>query len=161
MISIANIGAGIARAFPARSIDAGSRFRQHGAFGPESWPDHFLDMQSLWNSEDAANGGSDVLAQRVYSSRLLGRESALVLHGGGNTSAKATVRNFLGDEVEVLFIKGSGGNLATLGAEGFPAVKLDVLLRLAELPSLTDTEMVRQQRAAMLDPSGPNPIPTP
>lgn len=114
-------------------------------------------MQSLWNSDDAAACGSDTLSQRVYTSRLLGQNPALVLHGGGNTSAKDTIPDFFGNDVEVLYIKGSGGDLATIGPEGFPAVKLDVLLRLAELPSLSDAEMVRQQRAAMLDPYGPNP----
>ncbi len=114
-------------------------------------------MQSLWNSDEAAACGADPLSQRVYSSRLLGRNPALVLHGGGNTSAKATIPDFFGDPVEVLYIKGSGGDLAKIGPEGFPAVKLDVLLRLAELPVLTDAAMVREQRAAMLDPSGPNP----
>jgi rhamnose utilization protein RhaD (predicted bifunctional aldolase and dehydrogenase)/NAD(P)-dependent dehydrogenase (short-subunit alcohol dehydrogenase family) len=114
-------------------------------------------MQSLWKSDEAAAAGPDPLAQRIHSSRLLGSDPALVLHGGGNTSVKATMRNFFGDEVEVLFVKGSGGNLATLGAEGFPPVKLDVLRRLADLPSLTDAEMVREQRAAMLDPAFPNP----
>ena len=116
-----------------------------------------IDMQSLWTSDEAARCGGDLLAQRVYSSQLLGKDPALVLHGGGNTSVKATVKNFFGDEVEVLYIKGSGGNLATLGAEGFPAVKLDVLRRLADCPALTDAGMVREQRAAMLDPSSPNP----
>ena len=91
-------------------------------------------MQSLWNSDEAAACGADPLSQRVYSSRLLGRNPALVLHGGGNTSAKATIPDFFGDPVEVLYIKGSGGDLAKIGPEGFPAVKLDVLLRLAELP---------------------------
>lgn len=114
-------------------------------------------MQSLWNSDEATACGTDVLSQRVYSSRLLGREPELVLHGGGNTSAKDTVRNFFGEEVEVLYIKGSGGNLATLGPEGFPPVKLEVLRRIADLPSLSDAAMVREQRAAMLDPSGPAP----
>ncbi len=114
-------------------------------------------MQSLWNPVEAAACGTSLLAQRVHSSRLLGQNPALVLHGGGNTSVKATVLNFFGDEVEVLYIKGSGGNLATLGGEGFPAVKLDVLRRLADLSTLTDAEMVREQRAAMLDPAFPNP----
>jgi len=114
-------------------------------------------MQSLWNPVEAAACGTSLLAQRVHSSRLLGQNPALVLHGGGNTSVKATVRNFFGDEVEVLYIKGSGGNLATLGEEGFPAVKLDVLRRLADLATLTDAEMVREQRAAMLDPAFPIP----
>ena len=114
-------------------------------------------MESLWNPTDAAACGPDLLTQRIYSSRLLGRDPALVLHGGGNTSVKATIPDFFGDPTPVLYIKGSGGDLATLGPEGFPAVKLDTLLRLADLPTLTDESMVRQQRRAMLDPTGPNP----
>ncbi|MDB6133520.1 MAG: short-chain dehydrogenase [Verrucomicrobiales bacterium] len=114
-------------------------------------------MQSLWSDEEARACGDDALALRVYTSRLLGRDPELVLHGGGNTSVKATVSDFFGDPVEVLYIKGSGGDLAKIGPEGFAAVKLSVLLRIADLPTLTDAEMVREQRAAMLDPASPNP----
>src|SRR6478736_1549536 len=114
-------------------------------------------MQSLWSDEEARACGDDALALRVYTSRLLGRDPELVLHGGGNTSVKATVSDFFGDPVEVLYIKGSGGDLAKIGPEGFAAVKLSVLLRMADLPTLTDAEMVREQRAAMLDPASPNP----
>lgn len=114
-------------------------------------------MQNLWtDSEAAAFAGSD-LSLRVYTSRLLGREPQLVLHGGGNTSVKCMVTDFFGEEQEVLYIKGSGGDLATIDANGFPAVKMSVLRRMAELPALTDTDMVREQRAAMLDPDSPNP----
>jgi len=45
---------------------------------------------------------------RVYTSRLIGQEENLVLHGGGNTSAKATITTLLGDEMEVIYVKGSG-----------------------------------------------------
>ncbi|RYD31096.1 MAG: SDR family NAD(P)-dependent oxidoreductase, partial [Verrucomicrobiaceae bacterium] len=114
-------------------------------------------MQSLWSDEEARACGDDALALRVYTSRLLGRDPELVLHGGGNTSVKATVSDFFGDPVEVLYIKGSGGDLAKIGPEGFAAVKLSVLLRIADLSTLTDAEMVREQRAAMLDPASPNP----
>lgn len=114
-------------------------------------------MQSLWNDTEAARAAGDDLALRVYTSRLLGSNPDLVLHGGGNTSVKSEVRNFFGDREEVLYIKGSGGDLATIGPEGFPAVRMSVLLRMADLPDLSDADMVREQRAAMLNPGAPNP----
>ncbi len=67
----------------------------------------------------AARHGED-LALRVYTSRLLGREPALVLHGGGNTSVKSRVVDLLGDATDVLFVKGSGADLATVEPRGFP-----------------------------------------
>lgn len=94
---------------------------------------------------------------RVYSSRLLGQEPDLVLHGGGNTSVKATLPNFFGDPEEILYVKGSGWDLATIEAPGFAPVRLNVLQRLAQRQQLSDSEMVAQQRAAMLDPHAPNP----
>ena len=99
----------------------------------------------------------DPLQMRVYTSRLLGKEAALVLHGGGNTSVKATARDVFGDEIEVLYVKGSGWDLATIEAPGFAAVRLAVLQRMATLEELSDTDMVKSQRAAMLDPAAPNP----
>jgi rhamnose utilization protein RhaD (predicted bifunctional aldolase and dehydrogenase)/NAD(P)-dependent dehydrogenase (short-subunit alcohol dehydrogenase family) len=114
-------------------------------------------MQSFWNDAEAAACGGDDLALRVYTSRLLGRDPSLVLHGGGNTSVKAKVANLFGDEEEVLYVKGSGWDLATIEAEGFAPVRLETLQRMADLPSLSDPEMVRAQRAAMTDPYAPNP----
>lgn len=114
-------------------------------------------MQSLWNQDEAAACNGNPLALRVYTSRLLGREPSLVLHGGGNTSVKATVANLFGEEEEILYVKGSGWDLATIEAPGFAPVKLDVLKKMAELPELTDTDMVKNQRAAMTDPGAPNP----
>ncbi len=114
-------------------------------------------MESLWNDCDARNCGDDLLQLRVYTSRLLGRETSLVLHGGGNTSVKATVTDLFGDAIETLYVKGSGWDLATIEAEGFAPVRLDVLRRMAELETLSDTDMVQAQRAAMLDPSAPTP----
>jgi rhamnose utilization protein RhaD (predicted bifunctional aldolase and dehydrogenase) len=114
-------------------------------------------MQNRWNDATAQACGDDPLQLRVYTSRLLGRESALVLHGGGNTSVKAVTRTFLGEEVEVVYVKGSGHDLATIGPEGFAPVRRGVLLRLAEMDDLTDTEIVREQRAGMLDPYAPSP----
>lgn len=114
-------------------------------------------MQSLWNDAEAAACNGDPLVLRVYTSRLLGREPSLVLHGGGNTSVKAEVENLFGERESVLYVKGSGWDLATIEAEGFAPVRLAVLQRMAELPTLADPEMVRAQRAAMTDPYAPNP----
>ena len=114
-------------------------------------------MRSKWNDADAAAVAADPLALRVYTSRLLGSDPSLVLHGGGNTSVKATAPNIFGDEDEVLFVKGSGWDLATIEAPGFAPVRLDVLRRLAELGELSDSAMVTAQRAAMTDPYAPNP----
>lgn len=114
-------------------------------------------MKSLWNEKEVKNIGQDPLALRVYTSRLLGRDTSLVMHGGGNTSVKAKVRDFFGIEQEVLYIKGSGWDLATIEAKGFAAVKMDALLRMAAMKQLTDADMVLQQRAAMLNPHAPNP----
>ena len=67
-------------------------------------------MESLWN-DDQARGFAGDLAQRVYTSRLLGRDPSLVLHGGGNTSVKIRERNLVGDEEDILYVKGSGCDL--------------------------------------------------
>ena len=113
-------------------------------------------MQSRWNDAEAARCATP-LQLRVYTSRLLGREPALVLHGGGNTSVKAGAPNLFGETEALLYIKGSGWDLATIEAAGFAPVKLDVLRRMAELGELSDGDMVRAQRAAMTDPGAPTP----
>ncbi len=97
------------------------------------------------------------LALRVYTSRLIGRDPALVLHGGGNTSVKTVRVDELGAEVEVLCVKGSGGDLATLGPEGLPAVRLAPLLALESLETLSDEAMVNALRTRLLDAAAPTP----
>jgi rhamnose utilization protein RhaD (predicted bifunctional aldolase and dehydrogenase)/NAD(P)-dependent dehydrogenase (short-subunit alcohol dehydrogenase family) len=113
-------------------------------------------MKSLWNNDEAAKYTDD-LGLRVYTSRLLGQETALVLHGGGNTSVKANATNLFGETEELLYVKGSGWDLVTIEAAGFAPVKLDVLKKMAQLEQLSDSEMVRAQRAAMTNPNAPNP----
>ncbi|MFT5235265.1 MAG: rhamnose utilization protein RhaD (predicted bifunctional aldolase and dehydrogenase) [Shewanella sp.] len=113
-------------------------------------------MQSLWQNE-IADQLNNPLAFRVYTSRLLGQEPALVLHGGGNTSVKTQVTNLFGEVEEILYVKGSGWDLETIEAAGFAPVKMGVLLKMAQLPDLSDSDMVKYQRAAMIDPSAPNP----
>ncbi|HRQ90339.1 MAG TPA: class II aldolase/adducin family protein, partial [Bacteroidia bacterium] len=113
-------------------------------------------MKSLWSDTEARKFKTP-LEQRVYTSRLLGANPELVLHGGGNTSVKATETDFFGDPVEVIHVKGSGWDLATIEAAGFAPVRMEALLKMAKLDRLSDAEMVKQQRAAMLDPGAPNP----
>ena len=114
-------------------------------------------MQSLWNDRDAAPFLHDPLSLRVYTSRLLGREPSLVLHGGGNTSVKTEAADLFGDRERIIYVKGSGWDLATIEAAGFAPVRMASLERLAQLPVLTDTDMVRAQRTAMTDPAAPTP----
>jgi rhamnulose-1-phosphate aldolase/alcohol dehydrogenase len=122
-------------------------------------------MNSLWNDEEARvviargaeEGLGEALALRVYTTRLLGGDPRLVLHGGGNTSVKTTVRDVTGEDVEVLCVKGSGWDMGSIEAPGLPAVRLDPLRRLESLDRLGDAEMVALVRRQLLDPSAPNP----
>jgi rhamnose utilization protein RhaD (predicted bifunctional aldolase and dehydrogenase)/NAD(P)-dependent dehydrogenase (short-subunit alcohol dehydrogenase family) len=113
-------------------------------------------MQSLWKDEEARQFKGD-LGQRVYTSRLLGRDKSLVLHGGGNTSVKIKEKNLFGEEECILYVKGSGWDLETIEPQGFSPVRLAHVLRLAELPSLSDPEMVNQLVTHMLKASAPAP----
>jgi rhamnose utilization protein RhaD (predicted bifunctional aldolase and dehydrogenase) len=97
------------------------------------------------------------LALRVYTSRLLGTDPSLVLHGGGNTSVKGDARETDGTDVEVLHVKGSGGDLGRIGPAGFATCRLAPLLRLCALETLADEAMVKALRSQMLDPAGPTP----
>ena len=113
-------------------------------------------MKNLWKTSDAAKF-SGAVGECVYGSRLLGANPALVLHGGGNTSVKTTEHDIHGEEIDVLHVKGSGWDLATIEPQGFAPLRLDAVTRLADLPSLSDTEMVNQLRLNLLDASAPNP----
>jgi len=93
----------------------------------------------------------------VYTSRLLGAEPSLVLHGGGNTSVKSSITNLFGAEERVIYVKGSGWDLETIEPQGFSPVRLAHVLRLSELPSLSDPEMVNQLVTHMLKASAPAP----
>ena len=111
-------------------------------------------MQSLWD-DTAAAAYTDALSLRVYSSRLLGRDPSLVLHGGGNTSVKIRQPDLFGEQEEILYVKGSGWDLASIQAEGFTPVRLDHLLKLATLETLSDTEMVNQLKTHQTIASAP------
>ena len=122
-------------------------------------------MKNRWNNGDAgalvkrykAAGIPEPLALRVYSSRLIGAEPALVLHGGGNTSVKCRARDVLGQEVPVIYIKGSGWDLATIEPEGFPALRMEPIQALRSVKDISDEEMVSALRGALLNAGAPNP----
>jgi rhamnose utilization protein RhaD (predicted bifunctional aldolase and dehydrogenase)/NAD(P)-dependent dehydrogenase (short-subunit alcohol dehydrogenase family) len=103
-----------------------------------------------------ARWGND-LADRVYTSRLLGAEPALVLHGGGNTSVKSQAADVTGEKVDVLYVKGSGSDLGAIEPHGFPACRMAALLSHCQLPEMSDEQMVRGLRSQMLDPGSPTP----
>lgn len=113
-------------------------------------------MKSLWNAQEAAAYQGD-LAQRVYTSRLLGRDRSLVLHGGGNTSVKIREKNILGEAEDILYVKGSGWDLATIEAAGFAPVRMGHLLALAKLESLSDVQMVNELKTHLTRASAPSP----
>jgi rhamnose utilization protein RhaD (predicted bifunctional aldolase and dehydrogenase)/NAD(P)-dependent dehydrogenase (short-subunit alcohol dehydrogenase family) len=113
-------------------------------------------MKSLWNEAEAGRF-SGPLGPRVYTSRLLGRDKSLVLHGGGNTSVKITEENLFGEKEGVLYVKGSGWDLETIEAAGFAPVKLDYARRLASLKALSDSQMVNELATHTLRASAPAP----
>jgi rhamnose utilization protein RhaD (predicted bifunctional aldolase and dehydrogenase)/NAD(P)-dependent dehydrogenase (short-subunit alcohol dehydrogenase family) len=122
-------------------------------------------MKSGWVERDAealvahgAKSGVDRdLALRIYTTRLLGRDRKLVLHGGGNTSLKTRMRDVLGEEVEVLRIKASGADMATIEPDGLPAVRLAALRRLRALDAIDDEELAGIERANLIGPTAANP----
>jgi rhamnose utilization protein RhaD (predicted bifunctional aldolase and dehydrogenase)/NAD(P)-dependent dehydrogenase (short-subunit alcohol dehydrogenase family) len=122
-------------------------------------------MKSRWVDADAENiiahhgkaGVERDLALRLYTTRLLGSDRKLVLHGGGNTSLKTRARDPVGEAVEVLRVKASGADMATIEADGLPAVRLGALRRLRALETIADEELVAIERANLIDPAAPNP----
>ncbi|MBF8266594.1 MAG: short-chain dehydrogenase [Dehalococcoidia bacterium] len=122
-------------------------------------------MKSSWSDSKAREvvdrlaerGVPEDIALRVYTTRLLGQDPRLVLHGGGNTSVKTSATDILGEEHDVLCVKGSGWDMAYMEPEGLPAVKLQPLLRLRRLDRLSDEELVNFERSNLMDSSAPTP----
>lgn len=121
-------------------------------------------MRSRWSDAEAAEfveryaaEWGEPLALRTYASRLLGAEASLVLHGGGNSSVKASWKNVLAEDVSAIFVKASGVDLATIGPEGHPGLDLEYLLRLRVVDELDDEAMVDQLRTHLLRSDSPNP----
>ena len=122
-------------------------------------------MQSRWSEAEAQEfvtryapkGVNADLAVRTYTTRLLGSDPRMVLHGGGNTSVKTIVKDQLGEDVEVICIKGSGWDMGVIEPVGLPAVRLAPLRKLRALDKLSDEDMVNFQRINLLDSTAPNP----
>ena len=122
-------------------------------------------MKNKWNNSEAnkyishykKNNVSNELALRIYTTHLLGREKKLVLHGGGNTSLKTSIKNIFNQEINVMHIKGSGWDMGFIDHPGMPAVELDTLLKTINLKKLNDFEMVNLQRKCLLNSQAPNP----
>ena len=113
-------------------------------------------MRNLWIDADAKEFKDD-LALRVYTSRLLGQDSSLVLHGGGNTSVKITQTNIVGEQEEILYVKGSGWDLISIEEAGFSPVRIEHMLKLAKLDELSDPQMVNELKTQLTNSSAPAP----
>ena len=113
-------------------------------------------MRNRWNADEAA-AHEGPLAQCVYATRLLGADRTVVAHGGGNTSVKVRRTDLFGDPLDVLHVKGSGWDLDAIEPEGFTALDLARVRRLADLDDLPDTVMLGELLQARLDPAAPSP----
>lgn len=118
------------------------------------WSD--ADCNALVNAA-GENPADRALAERVYTSRILGQDKEVTMHGGGNTSVKVTRKDLLGNDIAVLHVKGSGWDLATIEAPGLPGVAMDRLIALRALAALSDEDMVNQLRSCLLDAKSPTP----
>lgn len=101
--------------------------------------------------------GVAVLAQLVQRSRAIGADHALVVHGGGNTSAKGRIPDHLGRVRDVLWVKGSGADLETAAVADYPGLWLDELVALYDFADLSDARMTDLLRGALVDPSSRRP----
>lgn len=111
-------------------------------------------MQNHWDDSLTFSGPVD---ECVYGSRLIGSDPALVLHGGGNTSVKGPWSDITGEEIDALYVKGSGWDLASIEAPGFTPLPLVRLRALLDLDELSDPDMMAALSAARLDPGAPQP----
>ena len=121
-------------------------------------------MKSKYNDKEANSyinnyakkGVGKDLALRIYTTQLLGNDPTVVLHGGGNTSVKSSIKTLLGNQEEIIYVKGSGKDMGNIEEDGFPALEMRNLLGMRKLQKLDDFQMVNYQRKYMLDTSFPN-----
>src|SRR3954467_13515320 len=112
-------------------------------------------VENRWPPDDPP--ATDVLDQLVLASNLLGADRAVSNFGGGNTSAKGTALDHTGTERSVMWVKGSGSDLATMGPKGFTALRLQEVLPLSARDEMSDEEMVAHLVRCQLDPAMPRP----
>ena len=119
---------------------------------------NFSKKEALnWRIKSGSHKADQELGERVYTSRLIGQNPDLLMHGGGNTSVKVERENIFGEPEKILHVKGSGWDLDTIEAPGLPGVRLKPLLKLRNLKTLSDEEMVNHQRNNLIDSGSPNP----
>jgi len=116
-----------------------------------------LEETKITEIMDASPGLSRDMAERIYTSHLIGANPDWVLHGGGNTSVKQVISDLFGEDQTVLYIKGSGVDMADIKAEDFTALKLTSLQRLRQLTQLSDEEMDNQLKINKLQAGSPDP----
>ena len=104
---------------------------------------------------DAGEVPGDALGQVLLASHLLGSDRSVANFGGGNTSAKGTATDHLGREVEVMWVKGSGSDLATMERKDFTPLRLDEMLAVFERDEMSDEDMVAHLARCQVDPSAP------
>jgi len=117
--------------------------------------ENLFNQQVLKEQKQQHPNLSDDLVERIYTSQLIGKNTNLVLHGGGNTSVKTQVKDLLGNTQDILYVKGSGHDLATVEAKGFSGLKLKNLKGLQALDELSDEEMVNQLLTSRIDSTAP------
>lgn len=110
-------------------------------------------VENRWNPESAAQ--KQGVEQLVYRSNLLGSDRSIANWGGGNTSMKTTIADFRGRNVEVMWVKGSGSDLAMMQANNFTALRLEDIRPLFERPDMTDEDMVGYLSNCMIDSKHP------
>lgn len=109
-------------------------------------------VENLWIDEkDFKNS----LEELVYRSNILGKDRSIVNWGGGNTSVKSVEQNFKGENVDVLWVKGSGSDLATMTEDNFTALNLNDIEPLKEKEDMLDEDMVSYLSHCMLDSRHP------
>ncbi|UOQ47687.1 bifunctional aldolase/short-chain dehydrogenase [Gracilibacillus caseinilyticus] len=110
-------------------------------------------VQNKWDDSQVTQG--EGLETLVYRSNLLGSDRAVVNIGGGNTSSKTIEKDFKGDDIEVMWVKGSGSDLATMKSHNFTGLKLDDIRPLLEREDMSDEEMVEYLSHCMIDAKHP------
>ncbi|TVY02239.1 bifunctional aldolase/short-chain dehydrogenase [Cohnella terricola] len=111
-------------------------------------------VQSLWQSSKASEQQSG-LDQLVYRSNIIGTDRRVCNYGGGNTSSKTIVQDFRGRDVEVMYVKGSGSDLATMKAGNFTGLRMDDIRPLFEKSDMSDEDMVAYLVNCMIDSKHP------
>lgn len=111
-------------------------------------------VENQWN-ENEANKAENILRELVYRSNLLGSDRSIANIGGGNTSAKTVMKDFKGTEIEVMWVKGSGSDLATMKEDNFTGLRLNDIHPLIEREDMSDDEMVNYLAHCMIDQNHP------